>query len=42
MSDIDREEDPLKPIKSAFKAGCTIAAFMLPVLVVWAVFRRSN
>lgn len=36
------EDDGLKSIKSAFKAGCVIAAFMLPVLAVVAIFRRSN
>lgn len=31
----------LKPIKVALIGGCTIAAFMLPIYAVAALFRRS-
>jgi hypothetical protein len=32
----------VKYIKNAFGAGCAIAAFLLPILAVWALCRRSS
>lgn len=42
MSDMNDVPDSVKSIKKAFGAGCTIAAFMLPILLVYALFRRPS
>lgn len=34
--------DSVKSIKKAFAYGCTIAAFMLPIAAVWAIFRSPS
>jgi len=36
------KQDPLRTVKSAFMGGMTIAAFILPIVMVFAVFRRGN
>lgn len=37
----NNQQDPLKAVKKSFVGGMAIAAFILPIVAVLALFRRS-